>query len=140
VLMREGMRYRSADTLPPAMRSFDRSASLYHALMRDRPGDPGDREGLARVYNSVAILYRVGGRPAEAVDFCRRSIDHWDGLLKERPSSPAFKAGLARALNSLGVAEDAAGRGGRGVPDLERSRGPNEGPAPAHPPRPTYPR
>jgi serine/threonine-protein kinase len=124
-----GNKQRDVGLYKAARQHFGRARELYEDLSRRKPAVPAHREGLARVFNGLAILERITNEPtpgarrrAAVFDAIDRSCALWEALTREFPDAAEYRAGLARAVNSRGVAIRADGRFPDAIVEFERSR------------------
>jgi eukaryotic-like serine/threonine-protein kinase len=124
-----GSKERDAGLYQSARQHFGRSRELFEDLARRQPAVPAHRQGLARVFNGLAILERITDEPTPGAkrmtavfDAINRSCALWEALTREFPDSAEYRAGLARAVNSRAVTIRQDGRLPEAIADFEWAR------------------
>jgi serine/threonine-protein kinase len=86
-----------------AFLQFSRGEAIWEGLLKERRGDPGYREELAKtVVSLAAIQNRDLGKPEESLRNLQRAQAIYEGLARKSPDREVYQAGLARTFHELG--------------------------------------
>jgi tetratricopeptide (TPR) repeat protein len=124
-----GSKERDAGLYQSARQHFGRARELFEDLARRQPAVPAHRQGLARVFNGLAILERITDEPTPGAkrltavfDAINRSCALWEALTREFPDSAEYRTGLAQAVNSRAYTIEQDQRLPEAIAEYERSR------------------
>jgi eukaryotic-like serine/threonine-protein kinase len=85
-----------------AFLQFTRAEAIWEELLKQRPGDAGYREELAKtVVSAAGIQNRDLGRPDESLRNSLRAQALYQGLASESPQREEYQAGLAKTFGEL---------------------------------------
>jgi serine/threonine-protein kinase len=86
-----------------ALETSARTVALYERFLRDTPGDPQLRSGLALTLGNRASQLLRAGRLDEGEECLRRARESQEQLIQENPKVDVLRSELASTLNNAGV-------------------------------------
>jgi serine/threonine-protein kinase len=119
-----GLGWMLAQTGKPAQAEaeFRAALALFGKAVEDNPEDALLRDRKARIDNSLSVVLRRLGRPAEARDYCERAVAIREALIKLANEAPGYRRGLAGScLLNRGLARRALGDPAGAAADVQRA-------------------
>jgi hypothetical protein len=90
---------------PLRRRLLEGTGAYYQEFIRQREGDPGLREELARGYAKVGAVQRELGQRTQALDSFRRSLELWEQVANANPGNRNAQLATEIARCDAAIAE-----------------------------------
>jgi hypothetical protein len=107
--------------LAKARAEFADALAGYQTLTSANPGVPSYRDGQTNSENSLSMVLRRMGRPAEARDHAKHVVAVLGPVVSNEEGKKLHGAGLAQAYLNLGLARRASGDESGALDDLQRA-------------------